>query len=301
MNQRQIEVFHAVMVHHTASRAAEVLFMSQPAVSKTIQQLERSLGFSLFDRTKGRMVPTPEGQLLHKEVSLSFIGITQLRQTAARIRDFGSGELRIASLSSLSTSIVPLALKGYQARHPNVAISYQTRLSSEVRDLVASGQIDMGLAADEIDTTGVDAVPYCRYKAVIAVPPGHPLAELPEVHPSDLHGVSFIALSPEDTTRQEAEAILRAHKAEPRVVLETPFSTTVCAMVLAGLGCGLVNPVTAANYMARGLIIKPYSANVHFRALMLFPTSRRQSQIVRDCVEEFNKVVQAPNTFELHP
>src|SRR5699024_2227228 len=112
---------HAVMQHRSASRAAEVLFMSQPAVSKTIQQLERSLDFQLFERVKGRLVPTPEGQLLHKEVSMSFIGIMRLKSTAARIRDFGSGEIRLASLSSLSTNIVPLALKGFQERHPYVS------------------------------------------------------------------------------------------------------------------------------------------------------------------------------------
>src|SRR5699024_8828423 len=174
--------------------------------------------------------------------------------TAARIRDFGSGEIRLASLSSLSTNIVPLALKGFQERHPYVSISLQTRLSSEVRDLVASGQVDIGLAADEVDTTGVDSVPFCNYKAVIAVPDGHPLAELNEVHPSDLHGVSFISLSPEDTARQHAEVVLRTCNAVPRVVAETPFSATVCAMVLAGLGCGMVHPVIATNYVANGLI-----------------------------------------------
>nr|WP_257216492.1 LysR substrate-binding domain-containing protein [Allopusillimonas soli] len=296
-----MEVFHAIMLHRTASRAAEVLFMSQPAVSKTIQQLERSIGFALFDRVKGRMVPTSEGQLFHEEVARSFAGITQLRQTAARIRDFGSGKLRIAGLSALSTSIVPLALKDFQQRHPNVAITYLTRLSSEVRDLVAAGQFDLGLAADEVDTTGVDAVPFCRYKAVIAVPPGHPLAKVSRVAPKDLHGVSFIALSPEDTTRQEADAILRAKKVEPRIVLETPFSSNVCAMVLAGLGCGMVNPATAGPFVASGLLLKPFDANVHFRALMLFPTNRPQSRIVQDCVQAFHKVLQTRDIFRPDP
>lgn len=291
MNQKQIEVFHAVMTHHTASRAAQVLFMSQPAVSKHIQQLERSLGFDLFDRVKGRLVPTPEGQLFHKEVSLSFIGITQLSQAATRIRDFGSGELRIAGLSSLSTSIIPLALKGFQDQHPGVAISYQTRLSSEIRDMVASGQIDIGLAADEIDTSGVDAVPYCKYKAVIALPPNHQLAEKPQIHPSDLHGESYIALSPEDTTRRESEVIMRGFNSSPRIVFETPFSATVCAMVHAGLGCGMVNPVTVPNYVTRGLVVKPFSANVYFRALLLFPTCKGKSIIVQDCISELKEAL----------
>ena len=129
---------------------------------------------------------------------------------------------------------------------------------------------------------------------MIAIPPGHPFAELTKVRPKDLNGMSFVALAPEDTTRQEADGILHAHGAEPRVVLETPFSTTVCAMVLAGLGCGLVNPLTAADYTARGLILKPFSVPVHFRTLMLFPSSRRQSRIVRDCVKAFGDVLKHP-------
>lgn len=272
--------------------------MSQPAVSKAIQQLERSIGFALFDRIKGRMVPTPEGHLFHDEVARSFIGLTQLSQAAARIRDFGSGQLRIATLSALSTSIVPLALKRFHDRHPKVAITCITKLSSEVRDLVASGHFDLGIAADEVNTTGVDVQPFCHFQAVVAMPPNHPLAKLNVVRPKDLHGASFIALSPDDTTRREADAIFKAHKVELHIVLETPFSATVCAMALAGLGCGVVNPVTAENYVARGLVLRPFTADVRFRSLMLFPSNQRRSQIVRDCVDEFMNVVQTCDTYK---
>jgi len=289
MNQRQIEVFHSVMLNQTASRAAEVLRISQPAVSKGIQELERSVGFALFDRIKGRMVPTPEGQLLFREVSQSFIGMAQLRNAAARIRDFGTGELRIASLSAMSTTLLPMALRGFQLQHPDVAITYQARMSSEVRELMATGQFDVGLAADEIDTTAVDAKPFGKVRAMLAVPPGHPLADKREVRPKDLHGVSFIALAPEDTTRRETDDILRAQGVQPRLVLETPFSITVCAMALAGLGCGLVNPLTARGFVPQGLVLRPFLPAVHFRTLMLFPTSRRPSRIVRDCVAHLQR------------
>lgn len=63
MDVRQIEAFHAVMTSGTTARAAQVLRISQPAVSKAIASLERAVGFALFDREKGRLVPTPEGQL----------------------------------------------------------------------------------------------------------------------------------------------------------------------------------------------------------------------------------------------
>lgn len=114
MNIRQIEVFYAVMTNGTASRAAEVLRISQPAVSKAIQELERDIGFALFRREKGRMFPTSEGQMFFREVESSFSGLVHLKSAAARIRDFGSGEIRVASLSALSTNVLPRALSGFQ-------------------------------------------------------------------------------------------------------------------------------------------------------------------------------------------
>ena len=135
MNLRQVEVFRVVMTNGTTARAAEVLHVSQPAVS---QELERSLGFDLFRRIKGRLQPTPEGQLFFREVEQAFIGLTHLRGAAARIRDYGSGELRIACLSALSTNVLPRALRAFMTKHPNIAITFQARMSSNVRDLVAS-------------------------------------------------------------------------------------------------------------------------------------------------------------------
>ena len=86
MNVREIDAFQAVMVCGTASRAADVLGISQPAVSKAIQSLEASIGFALFERVKGRLLPTPEGQLFHREVEQSFAGLARLRSAATRFR-----------------------------------------------------------------------------------------------------------------------------------------------------------------------------------------------------------------------
>ena len=206
MNLRQVEVFRVVMTNGTTARAAEVLHVSQPAVSKMIQELERSLGFDLFRRIKGRLHPTPEGQLFFREVEHAFLGLGHLRGAAARIRDFGSGELKIACLSALSTNVLPRALHAFMARNPNVAVTFQARMSSTVRDLVASGQFDLGVGADEIDRTGGVAADFARCRVAVAVPEGHPLQSHETLHPRDLADYPFIALAPEDTTRSEAEA-----------------------------------------------------------------------------------------------
>lgn len=289
MNLRQIEVFRAVVTHGTTARAAEVLGVSQPAVSKMIQDMEHSIGFLLFHRIKGRLKSTAEGQLFFREVEQTFTGLAHLRGAAARIRDYGSGELRIASLSALSTNVIPRALASFIKSHPGIAVTFQTRMSSVVRDLVASGQFDVGVVADEIDKAGVEHRPFAQFRAEVAMPEGHPLEALSVIRPADLAGHPFIALSPEDTTRQEAEAVLAREGVKLRTVLETPFSMTICAMIAAGLGVGLVDPLTANPYLGRGLVLRPFEPALHFRTLLILPPHRPPSRNVEDFIVELER------------
>ncbi|POF29098.1 LysR substrate-binding domain-containing protein [Roseibium marinum] len=279
MDVRQIEAYQAVMTYGTTSRAAEVLGISQPAVSKAIMTLERSIGFKLFDREKGRMIPSAEGHLFFREVQISFAGLAKLRSAAARIRDYGSGDIRIACLSAFSTNIVPNAIGRFHQTNPEVAVSLYVRASSAIRDMVAANQLDIAIAADEIDTTGVEAVPYATIRAALAVYPGHPLEHKAEVEPADLHELPFVALAPEDTTRREAETAFAMHGAAPRIVVETAYSSVVCALVLARLGCGIVDPVTATGYLERGLVLKPLKPAIHFRTLLLFPPKKKSKLV----------------------
>jgi len=284
MDVRQIETYQAVMTYGTTSRAAEALGISQPAVSKAIMTLERSIGFRLFDREKGRMTPSAEGQLFFREVQSSLAGLAKLRSAAARIRDFGSGDIRIACLSAFSTNLVPRAIARFRVRHPDIAVSFFVSGSSVIRDMIAANQLDIAVAADEIDTSGVEATPFAEIAAVLAIPPGHPLSDRETIVPADLDTLPFVALAPEDTTRHEAEATFLKHGVTPNVVVETAYSSTICALVLAGVGCGIVDPVTAAGYVERGLELRPMEPSVSFRTLMLFPTQKK-SRIVLDMAD----------------
>ncbi|MCR8723719.1 LysR substrate-binding domain-containing protein [Frigidibacter sp. ROC022] len=275
MDVRQIEAFQTVMTLGTTARAAETLGISQPAVSKAISTLERSIGFKLFDREKGRLVPSAEGQLFFKEVELSFAGLAKLRSAAARIRDYGSGQLRFACLSAFSTNLAPNAIAAFSRRNPDLQLSFFVAASSSIRDMIAASQLDLAITADEIDATGVTATPFAQVRAALAMPPGHPLCDKKAIRPEDLDGVPFVALAPEDTTRREAESIFADAGVSPRIMIETAYSSTVCAFVLAGLGVGIVDPVTAAGYTERGLQLRRLEPKIEFRTLLLYPPQRR--------------------------
>lgn len=281
MNFRQVEAFHAVMISGSASRAAELLQVTQPAISRAVAELERSLGFALFDRVRGRLVPTPEGKLFFSDVAASFAGMDALRQAAARIRDFGSGSIRVASLAALGSTLVPRAIRAFREGNPGVAISLQVTSSAQVRELVAGGQFALGLAADEVDLSGVDHRVFSSARALCALPPGHALGRRKVVHAADLDGVPFLALAPEDRARARMDQVFAGAGVRPEVVVETPHSATVCALAAEGVGIGLVNPAAAEGFAGRGLLLRPFEPEIHFRTYLLFRPDVQKAVLVK--------------------
>jgi DNA-binding transcriptional LysR family regulator len=284
MNFRQVEAFRAVMITGSASRAADLLEVTQPAISRSVLELEKTTGFQLFDRVKGRLVPTAEGQLFFRDVETTFQGLDRLRISAARIRDFGTGDIRIASLAALGSTLVPHAMRLFKQKHPSIAVTLQVASSSTVRELVMSSRFDVGLAADEIDVAGLEHQLFATPKAVCAMASSHRLCEHQVITPEDLHDEPFIALSPEDTVRRKLDKVLQSRNLRLKVAAETPNSSTICALAMEGLGIGLVNPYAADGYRDRGVVFRPFSATVHFRTLLIFRPDLPKSRIVRDLV-----------------
>lgn len=293
MNFRQLEIFRAVMVSGSASRAAERLNITQPAVSRAIAELELRSGFALFDRVKGRLVPTPEGRLFFQDVDESFVGLDSIRAAAARIRDFGSGTIRIASLAALGSTLVPRAMRRFRASNPKIAITLQIASSATVRDLVVKRGFDIGLAADEVDLSGVDHTVLASSRAVCAMPRDHPLASRSCISAGDLDGVDFIALAPEDRARARMAEAFEVAGARPQIVVETPNSATICALALAGAGVGLVNPAAADGFQERGLILLPFEPAVYFKAHILFRPDAQRARLVRDFTRALNEALRS--------
>jgi len=282
MNFRLLEAFHTVMICGSTVRAAELLQITQPAVSRSIAELEASLGFALFDRVRGRLVPTPEGQMFFREVNESYKGLDRLRSAAAAIREYGSGILRIGTLSALATTLVPRAIQAFRADHPKIRITLQVTGSATIRNLIADGQLDIGLAADEIDRSGVDTQNFASFSGVIAMPADHRLARRSAITPADLVDVPLIGLTPEDRARHRFDQAMAEAGVAPSYIVETANSSTICALAMAGDAVGLVNPLSIESFAERGLVLRPFTPKVAFKTFVLFPPDKQRAKIVRD-------------------
>lgn len=286
MNLRQLEAFLAVMTSGSVTQAANAMHLSQPAVSKLIADLEHAVGFRLFIRNRGAaLIATPEAQLFYFEVERSFIGIEALRRIAGDIRNLSVGNVRIAALPALAVSFLPAVLKRFQDQHPQVTIQLQTRSSSTVRQWIANQQFDLGLATTAREADGVTARRFLRCAGACVLPPGHPLTSKAEIRPEDLRDQPFISLAGEDPSRRRIDRVFEEAGVTRRLTVETQYAMTICGLVLQGVGCSILNPVTASDFAAKGLVVRPFTPRIDFEYMLYVPTVRPQSQSAARFIE----------------
>ncbi len=254
----------------TTSKAATLLGVSQPAISQSIRKLEDSSGLRLFERVRGRLVPTPEGEALMEEVARCFAGFELIEHRIRSLKSFGVRRLAVGALPALGTGFMPRAIAAFGLAERRLQMSFQIMSSREVLQQVAAGQLDFGLMADELSVAGLEHSVFLRTPGVIAMHSRHPLASKPCITPRDLTEHPFIALNPEDASRRRLEAALQGEELQLQPILETPYSNSVCELVLNGIGIGMVHPIMALDYLARGLIIKPTTLQVSFTGLLVF-------------------------------
>ncbi|PKA44851.1 LysR substrate-binding domain-containing protein [Rhizobium sullae] len=306
MNLALIEIFSAVMKTGSTTRAADLLGISQPGVSRGLKRLEDTTKLKLFERSGPRLTATPEALLLYREVQAAHAGLDRLKQAAARIREVGTGSLKVASSAALGLSFMPRVIAKYLKHRPAVSITFEIAGSSAVRDLVASGLFDFGLCADEIDTTNLVAEPFIESYGVCVFRKGHALESKRIVSPLDLERERLICLAPEDTARKQLDRHLAAQGVSPRMIVETQFSATVCQLAIEGVGVGVANVLSyvSEGYEKAGLVARPLLPAVTFVTLQILPPQRARSRLVdefaADLMQERDQLLQECSSYSPH-
>ena len=129
---REIEVFASVMLHGTTTKAADALNITQPAVSKMLQQLGEKADFQLFRKSRQRLIPTPEAHMLYAEVKRVFESARGISRAAREIRELRSGRLNICALPAFGSTLLPSIIASFSKQHPSVSISLDIRSSATV-------------------------------------------------------------------------------------------------------------------------------------------------------------------------
>ncbi|KAF1067561.1 LysR substrate-binding domain-containing protein [Variovorax sp.] len=285
MRFAEIETFRALMRSSSTRKAAALLHVTQPAISQSLKRLETQAGMQLFQRTGGRLVPTPEARALWVEVERVFIGMDAIEHRVRSLRDFGTNQLELSCYPVFGLGFMPRALERFKAHRGASAwpqVSLQVLSSKDVRDRVSMGISDFGLMADELSLEGLEHSTFAHFPGVVVMPQGHALARFKSIEPEQLVEAPFLALNPEDPSHRRLEAALAQKSLALRMVVQTPYAASVCEMALRGLGVGLVNPITALDYAERGLVARKLSVDISFACILALPAGKVLSSTARD-------------------
>lgn len=293
INLRQVEAFKAVIENGTVSRAAEILHVSQPAMSKLIAHLEFDAGLQLFDRHKGRLAPTENGMRLYAEIDRIFAGLRQVDNAVDAIRREQQGRISIGVLPALAGSFIQRATKAFLERQPNVFCSIESRSSLGIVDWIVDRKFDVGLIDGGFANPYVTAEPLMEQPMVCVMPLDHPLTTRSVIVPSDLHNIPFVSFPLDSDVGHKVGSVFEAHDVALNVVLIANFVMTVCEFVSAGFGVSLVHPVLASGMRGR-LAVRRFEPDVFDNVILCRNVDSRNAKLVdvfADAVRETAQVV----------
>jgi DNA-binding transcriptional LysR family regulator len=293
MRLRHIEVFRALMLTHSVTRAAELLHTSQPTASRFLAELEREIGFSLFSRTFGKLVPTPEAEALYVEVERSFSGLDRISEVAAGIAAFRDDALRISSISAFSLGVLVHVVERFRARFPRVAIHLEVASFNEVLHNVVSNQSEIGFVAYPVEHAGIEQHPITEGLSVCAMPASHRLAGKETVTVHDLAGEPFIAISRNVVSGHHVDRIFAEAGVDRSIVIETQTASVACAFVKQGMGVSILDPFTVAAVADHRMVWRPFVPGFSFRFSALTRRHRVVPRVAALFLDEVRSTVAA--------
>ncbi|PPU77055.1 LysR family transcriptional regulator [Xanthomonas cucurbitae] len=232
----------------SVSRAAEALYVSQPAVTQQLQALERDLGVALFERSGRRLAPSREGQLLY-DMALPLVESLDGLDASFRekVRGLDAGELTIAANSSTILYLLPRIVEHFRARHPDVRLTLHNAISADGTDLLRENAVDLAVGSMLDVPADLSYAPVYRFEQLLITPPDHPLARKPTVSLHDLSPYPLILPPRRQVTYRLVDLIFQQARVPYTVALEVGGWEVIKQYVAMGMGISIVTAICVTD------------------------------------------------------
>ncbi|KAA2213190.1 LysR family transcriptional regulator [Teichococcus oryzae] len=243
---RQMEVFRAVMLTGSIKGAAKLLFISQPAASRIVAHTEATLRLKLFNRVRGKLVPTPEGEILFQEVDDFYQRALRVDEFAGSLAEGPSGTLNVSSSPCLGRGLMATTIARFAARYPGIRVNFRTTLLNDMAQELLGNKVNLAVSVLPLDHPNLLVTPIMEGRMVAVVPQGHALARLAAVSLQALAAYPLIVHHPTLPFGQLVHSALRHCNIQQAARIDTYQTDMACALVCQGAGVALVDQYTAA-------------------------------------------------------
>jgi DNA-binding transcriptional LysR family regulator len=289
MADRRLQVFHAVAKQLSFTKAAEVLFMTQPAVTFQIKQLEEHFNTRLFDRGHGRISLTPAGDLVlqyaEKILGLSSEMDVRLGEMTGEI----GGSLLVGASTTIAEFMLPRILGEFKSQYPNVRPRLVVANSEAIETRVAEHTLDIGFIESPSHQPNLQTEICCDDELVVICSPKFPLAKAKEISPAQLVEHPYVSREPGSGTREFTDSYLRKVNVSPedmQLVMELGSPIALNGVVETGLGFAIASRISVAKAQRLGdLVAIPLKPRLIRSLSMVYPKEKFRSRLVTTFVE----------------
>lgn len=240
------------------SRAAEALFVSQPAVTLQLQALERDFGVPLLERSGRRLLPTPEGEVLYELAAPLVESMDTLADTfRRRIRGMDGGELNIAANSTTTLYLLPKLIARFRAAHPDVRLVLHSAITADGADLVRDNVVDLTFGSMVEAPADIDYAPVYSFGHVLITPLDHPLVDLPDPGLADIAGHDLILPPRRQVTLHLIDHVFQRNRVPYHVALEVDGWEVIKQYVAMGMGVSVISSACLNEADGRNLAMRP--------------------------------------------
>jgi DNA-binding transcriptional LysR family regulator len=290
----QLRILKAIAAEGSFKRAADSLYVSQPAVSLQVQNLERSLAVPLFDRGGRRAQLTEAGHLL-LEYGDRILSLCQ--ETCRAIEDLQNlqgGTLIVGASQTTGTYLLPRMIGQFRQRYPEVAVQLHVHSTRRTAWAVANGQIDLAIIGGEIPPElqeSLEVAPYAEDELALIMPISHPLANTDVIARSDLYKLKFITLDSQSTIRKVIDQVLTRGGIETRrlrVEMELNSIEAIKNAVQSGLGVAFSSTAAIEKELQMGVIHRARIESVEVKRTLsvIFNPNRYRSKAAEAFTKE---------------
>lgn len=275
---RQLRAYHALVEIGSVTRAAEVLGLSQPTVSRQISLLEDAVGFKLFHRIGGnKIVPTEFGERFYREVEMTLRGLEDLPNIAFGIQANRVKRFKIfATHPVLNADFFISAVSSFCKENPEVQLRIEACARSTIESAIIARQADVGFAALPIEHPLLNIRTLAETEAVLAVPTGHALSDKQVACLEDVSDEVLLL----DRGRPNLPHFAKFGRQWPLkkpVQLDVQLSATALRFVAAGHGLALVDPLAFDYFSTRGIRMVPWRPSIRLSYGLFFQSDMQRS------------------------
>lgn len=247
MRLRHVEVFHAIYTSGSITAAAQILNVTQPSISKVLAHAEQVLGYALFERVRGALIPTPEAHRLFKSVSTVYQNMEQLRRLARNLQSSDESRIRIAATPGLGLHLLPSAIASFLSSHGTTAFEIETLHYEEMALALQEQRIDIGLAFDPPAKPGLSVDVIATAEFVVLAPVSLKISDRDILNIRDLGNLPFIKLSGRSPLGQMLTRQLEDRSAELKTLVTCDTYHVAKSLAAKGIGVTIIDEVTARS------------------------------------------------------